>query len=99
MEPPITSGSGRDNPGRDPAASVAILLPMDLRDSTRRIRLAASPLVVAVALGFLGPGALEEEEGEPSGLEGFRADLPPVDAPDSLVEQVLAERGLLDLMS
>ncbi len=75
---------------------MTILLPMDLRSSTRRIRLAASPLVVAVALGFLGPGALEEEEGEPSGLEGIRADLPPVEASDSLVEQVLAETGLLD---
>ena len=34
---------------------------------TRRlIRLSASPLLVAVALGMLGPAALEEEEETPS---------------------------------
>ena len=73
-----------------------MFLPMDLRSSTRRIRLAASPLVVAVALGFLGPGALEEEEGEPLGLEGVRADLSPTEENATLVEQVLTERALLD---
>lgn len=39
---------------------------MTLQSSTKRIRLAASPLVVAVALGFLGPAALEEEDLNPS---------------------------------
>ncbi len=65
---------------------MAILKPMDLRSSTRRIRLAASPLVVAVALGLLGPAALEEEEGGPPGWEGQHADAP---APD--LEEVQAE--------
>ena len=31
-------------------------------NTKRRLQLSASPLMVAVALGFLGPAALEEEE-------------------------------------
>jgi hypothetical protein len=59
---------------------------MDLRSSTRRIRLAASPLVVAVALGFLGPAALEEEESGLPSLEGQHADLSSMDQDESQAE-------------
>lgn len=49
---------------------------MDLRTSTRRIRLAASPMVVAVALGLLGPSVLEEEDATLSSWEPQRTELP-----------------------
>jgi hypothetical protein len=39
---------------------------MSIGSTTKRVRLAASPLIVAVALGLLGPGVLDEEEFTPS---------------------------------
>lgn len=41
---------------------------MSIRSSTKRVRLAASPLMVAVALGLLGPSVLEEEDAAPSSI-------------------------------
>ena len=51
-----------------------MLVPMSIGSSTRRVRLAASPLLVAVALGLLGPAVLEDEDSTPSSIERTPSD-------------------------
>jgi hypothetical protein len=65
--------------------------------SRNRFRLAASPLMVAVALGLLGPAALEEEE--ENGKTASKSALQPIKiTPKEELEQQQAEEELLALL-
>lgn len=63
---------------------------MSIKPSVRRIRLAASPLMVAVALGLLGPAALEGEPSNSWRMEGDQLgedlSLPELPSPSELDE-------------